>query len=77
MMMWLAKTPWWLIAAAAVLLALVPFGESHFVQKWLMLFRGTLRRPVDWFDLVLHTAPLLLLLTKLGLFLRLRSSTTS
>jgi hypothetical protein len=71
-MTWLERIPWWLIAASAIVLAVVPFGESHFVQKWRMLFTGTLRRPLDWFDLVLHSAPLLLLVTKLVLFLRTR-----
>lgn len=35
-----------------------------------MLFSGTLRRPLDWFDLVMHTAPLVLLLAKVVLMLR-------
>jgi hypothetical protein len=69
-MTWLEKTPWWLIAVVAAMLALAPFGESHLVQKWRMLFAGTLRRPLDWFDLVLHTAPLALLVAKLMLMLR-------
>lgn len=69
-MNWLERTPWWLIAGVAVMLALTPFGESHLVQKWRMLFSGTLRRPLDWFDLLLHTAPLLLLLAKAALFFR-------
>jgi hypothetical protein len=71
-MTWLDRIPWWLIVAAAIVLALVPFGESHFLEKWRMLFSGTLRRPLDWFDLVLHSAPLLLLAAKLALVLRRR-----
>jgi hypothetical protein len=67
---WLERTPWWLIVVAAVVLALTPLGESHLAQKWRMLFAGTLRRPLDWFDLVFHTAPLLLLLAKVVLLLR-------
>lgn len=63
-MTWLKSIPWWLLIAAAVMLAIVPLGESHFVQKWRMLFGGRLRRPLDWFDLVMHTSPLLLLLLK-------------
>jgi hypothetical protein len=68
--MWLDRIPWWPIVIVAVLLAITPLGESHLMQKWRMLFGGTLRRPLDWFDLVLHTTPLLLLLLKLFLFLR-------
>ena len=71
-MSWLERMPWWPIVAIAVVLALVPFGESHFVEKWRMLFAGTLRRPLDWFDLVFHTAPLLVLLAKIVLFFHRR-----
>lgn len=63
-MTWMRNIPWWLLIAAAVVLAIVPLGESHFVQKWRMLFSGTLRRPLDWFDLLMHSAPLLLLILK-------------
>lgn len=66
-MRWLEQIPWWLIALAAIAFALVPFGQSHFVEKWRMLFAGTLRRPLDWFDLVMHTTPLALLIAKLVL----------
>lgn len=66
-MRWLEQIPWWLIAVAAIAFALVPFGQSHFVEKWRMLFAGTLRRPLDWFDLVMHTTPLALLIAKLVL----------
>lgn len=68
--MWLEKIPWWALALFALVLALTPFGQSHFVEKWRMLFSGTLRRPLDWFDLVMHTAPLVLLLAKFVLMLR-------
>lgn len=69
-MRWLEQIPWWLIALAAIAFALVPFGQSHFVEKWRMLFAGTLRRPLDWFDLVMHSAPLALLIAKLMLMMR-------
>ena len=71
-MTWLDRIPWWTIVAATIVFALIPFGESHFIQKWRMLFGGTLRRPLDWFDLLFHSAPLLLLVAKLVLFLRNR-----
>ncbi|MHB0969484.1 MAG: hypothetical protein ACYC7A_09270 [Thermoanaerobaculia bacterium] len=48
------------LLVAAVLLALMPFGQPHLVEKLRMLFTGTLRRPLDWFDLVMHAAPLIL-----------------
>ena len=65
-MKWLDGIPYLIVIVAAVLLALAPFGSTpHLVEKWRMLFAGTLRRPLDWFDLVLHTAPLILLAAKL------------
>ena len=71
-MSWLENIPLWLIAVAAIAFAVVPLGESHFLQKWLMLFSGTLRLPLDWLDLVMHTAPLILLLAKIAIMLRKR-----
>jgi hypothetical protein len=61
----LDSIPYLLLVPVAVLMALAPFGATpHLVEKWRFLFAGTLRRPLDWFDLVLHTAPLLLLVAK-------------
>jgi hypothetical protein len=64
-MSWLDRIPWVLLLVVAVWLAIVPFGQPHLVEKWRMLFAGTLRRGIDWFDLVMHTAPLVLVLLKL------------
>jgi hypothetical protein len=64
-MKFLASIPYLVLVPLAVLLALAPFGATpHLIEKWRMLFAGTLRRPIDWLDLVLHTAPLLLLVLK-------------
>lgn len=61
----LANIPYIVLVPLSALLALAPFGAMpHLVEKWRMLFAGTLRRPLDWFDLVLHTAPLLLLVLR-------------
>jgi hypothetical protein len=66
-MKFLTAFPYTLLVPVAVLLAIAPFGATpHLVEKWRMLFAGTLRRPLDWFDLVLHTAPLTLLVLKLA-----------
>lgn len=57
--------PYAVLIPVAILLALAPFGSTpHLVEKWRMLFSGTLRRPLDWFDLVLHTFPIVLLALK-------------
>ena len=66
----------WLVPVA-ILLALAPFRpEPHLVEKLRMLFAGTLKRPIDIFDLALHATPLLLLLVRLvgDLLVRLRGS---
>lgn len=63
-MTWLDRIPYALLVVAAIAFAVIPIGASHFVEKWRMLFDGTLRRPLDWFDLVMHSAPLALLVIK-------------
>jgi hypothetical protein len=57
--------PWNLLIIAALFLGLAPFmPEPHIWEKLKMLFSGTLTRPVDIGDLVMHGAPWLLLLLK-------------
>lgn len=52
---------------AAATLGLAPFvPEPHIWEKIKMLKAGTLKRPLDWFDLLLHTAPFVVLVAKLG-----------
>ena len=47
-------------------LGLAPFfPEPHILEKLRMLFSGTLQRPIDIFDLLLHAAPFILLGAKL------------
>lgn len=59
---WLDRFPLgWLVAVAAWLAVAPVLPEPHLVEKWRMLLQGTLQRPLDIFDLVLHTLPLLLL----------------
>ncbi len=70
----LAAFPYALLVPVALLLAIAPFGATpHLVEKWRMLFAGTLHRPLDWFDLVLHSAPLALLVLKVAATLLIRS----
>jgi len=43
-------------------MALAPFTpEPHLLEKLRMLSNGTLSRPLDMFDLLLHAFPLILL----------------
>lgn len=52
---------------AALTLGLAPFfPEPHLVEKLRMLAGGTLVKPVDILDLLMHAAPFLVLLAKLA-----------
>jgi hypothetical protein len=62
----LKEIPYTLLVPLAILMALAPFVPGpHLVEKLRMLLQGTLRRPIDIFDLVFHLLPTLLLLLKL------------
>lgn len=54
------------ILIVCVTLGLAPFSPPHVVEKLTMLVQGTLVRPIDWFDLLLHGTPWLLLVLKLA-----------
>ncbi|WIV51797.1 RND transporter [Marivivens sp. LCG002] len=59
--------PWNIAILAALTLGLAPFfPEPHIWEKLKMLAGGSLTRPLDIFDLVLHGAPWLLLLAKIA-----------
>jgi hypothetical protein len=67
------RVPYALLIALAIVMALVPPGQSHLLEKTRMLFSGTLKRPLDIFDLLMHSAPLILLVVKAVLDLTRRS----
>ncbi len=56
--MWLVVLALWLAVAPVV-------PEPHLVEKLRMLFQGTLHKPIDIFDLLLHSVPLALLALRL------------
>jgi len=60
----LNKIPWPVVIAACLTLGLAPFFPPHVWEKLQMLFKGELVRPVDWFDLLMHGTPWLVLLAK-------------
>jgi hypothetical protein len=65
-MKWLDRIPLGLLVAAALLLGLAPFvPEPHLWEKLKMLAAGTLVKPLDVFDLLMHGAPVALLAAKL------------
>ncbi len=62
----LDRLPLSVLLIAALALGLAPFvPEPHLWEKLKMLAAGTLVKPVDVFDLLLHTTPVLLLAAKL------------
>jgi hypothetical protein len=72
-MAWLDSIPLWLIVVVATWLALAPFvPEPHLTEKLRMLAAGTLRRPIDIFDLLFHLAPIVVLVLKLVRIAQLR-----
>ena len=73
-MRWLANIPYMLLVPIALFLALAPVTpEPHLWEKLKMLFAGTLVRPIDIFDLLLHGTPLVILVQKLSLDARHKS----
>ena len=61
------RVPLWIFVLFALTLGLAPFRpEPHIWEKLGMLLEGTLSRPVDVFDLVLHATPWGLLVLKLA-----------
>ena len=63
----LDRIPLNLAILASLTLGLAPFfPEPHIWEKLKMLAAGTLVRPLDWFDLLLHATPWLVLIAKLA-----------
>lgn len=65
-MRWIDRIPKWLLVALAIYLAGAPFvPEPHLVEKWRMLLQGSLSKPIDIFDFLLHTVPMVVLAIRL------------
>ncbi len=72
---WIRQIPFTVVVLLALLLGLAPFApEPHLWEKLKMLYRGTLTRPIDIFDLAFHSLPLVLLLLKFWLHQRANRS---
>lgn len=64
-MRFLDTLPWNILMIVALTLGLAPFTpEPHVWEKLRMLASGTLSRPIDIFDLVMHGTPWILLILK-------------
>jgi len=65
MLTWLDSISYGVLIPIALLLGLAPFRpKPHLVEKLQMLAQGTLAKPIDIFDLLLHGIPVLVLLLK-------------
>ena len=61
-MAWFDRFPLGLLIAIALWFAVAPIvPEPHLVEKLRMLSQGTLTKPLDIFDLLLHSVPMVLL----------------
>ncbi|MRU13896.1 RND transporter [Roseovarius sp. A21] len=59
------RLPWWIVGFMVLTLGLAPYSpEPHIWEKLKMLVAGDLHRGLDWFDLILHSGPWALALTK-------------
>lgn len=63
-MKFIIELPWGMVILLCATLGLAPFAPPHVYEKLRMLFRGELVRLIDWFDLLLHGTPWVLLLLK-------------
>ncbi len=64
-MSWIRHLNWNIIIWLCIIPGLAPFTPPHIFEKLTWLFQGTLVRPMDWFDLLFHGLPWVLLLAKL------------
>lgn len=67
LLQWIDQLPWHLVVIACLTLGLAPFfPEPHIWEKLKMLASGTLVKPVDIFDLLMHATPFLVAGLKLA-----------
>lgn len=65
-MRWLDSIPLHMLVMATIMLGLAPFvPEPHLFEKVKMLLDGSLAKPIDIFDLLMHGAPAILLTIRL------------
>lgn len=65
MLRFLDLIPYPVLVVAAIVMILAPFSPMpHVLEKLIMLKDGTLRKPIDIFDLFFHLLPMILLFFK-------------
>lgn len=69
-MNYIHNLPWNIVVILCLTLGLAPFTPPHIIEKLQMLLNGDLKKAIDWFDLLLHGFPWIILLLKAGLTLK-------
>lgn len=69
---YIANMEWQIIIIICLTLGLAPFAPPHIFEKLSMLFHGTLKKPIDWFDLFLHGIPWIILIIKIVITIKNR-----
>lgn len=65
-MRWIDNIPLVILIALAAWMAVAPITpEPHLIEKLRMLSQGTLSKPLDIFDLLLHSTPIVVLALRL------------
>lgn len=67
---WIDSLNWGLVIVICLTLGLAPFSPPHIVEKLQMLVKGKLVKPIDWFDMLMHGAPWVVLIIKAALKFR-------
>ena len=61
-----SKINWPILIVACATIVLAPlFPEPHVREKLRMLVQGNLTRAIDWFDLLMHGTPWVLVVLKI------------
>ncbi|MBT3226111.1 MAG: RND transporter [Deltaproteobacteria bacterium] len=76
-MNWIANLKWSLVLILCLTVGLAPFSPPHIWEKLQMLFAGDLKQLIDWFDLLLHGSPWILLLLKIAIFASKKGQSSS
>lgn len=64
---WIDKIPLVFLTGVALLLAVLPLHSTpHLFEKLGMLVQGTLVKPIDIFDLLMHGTPAVLLVIRVA-----------
>lgn len=65
-MNWIDRIPLAVLIIITIVLGLAPLtAEPHLFEKSKMLLAGTLVKPIDIFDLIMHGTPAVLLIIRL------------